>query len=781
MRYSYNWLKEISKTKKDIEELGKLITEKVFEVEEIQNLAGTLNNIIVGKIVEIKKHPNADDLSLVKLAVGNEKFIEVVCGAKNINIGDLVPVALLGAKLMNGEEVQEREIRGVKSKGMLCAQDELGLGSDHKGIMILDKKARIGMKLNEYLEVDDKIMDIDILSNRASDAMSHIGLAREIAAISGEKLKIEEKKLPAEKNNSNELSVKIEEKEICSRYIAAKLSGVKVTESPEWIKSRLISSGVRPINNLVDITNFVMLELGQPMHAFSFEEIGKEIIVRRAKAKEKLELLDGSILELDKEDVLITSPGSILGLAGVMGAKKSAIEEKTTTIILESATFNPVSVRRTRIRYGLPTEAAMRFEKNLDPNLAEKAAARAIELFSQVCGAKVEAIEDIYPSPVNSWEIKLELSYIDSLLGEKIESKKSKVFLENLGMEIRDEEDHFLVTVPTFRLDLKTPEDLIEEIGRIYGYEKIKKQPLLTPIKRNPLNKKLLFERKLKNTLVDFGFWEVYNYSFYSKKDAQKFNLSAEKHLELENPMNPEQELMRTTLAPGILKKISQNLKYFENPKVFEIANIFKFKENNYTQEEKLAAGISKELDKDKKIFFELKGYLEGLLKKINIDSFEFLPNKETSFLAPGKSADILVENKKIGEIGEVKTEILSFLGIKKPTAFFELDMKIIKDFADKKTLFKNLPKYPSVKRDISILVPREISYAEIVKDIRNSSDKALSKLELFDVFEKNQEKSFAFHLEFSSDKKTLTSQEADEILQKIINNLERRGVKTRK
>ncbi len=780
MKYSYNWLKELSGTKKSINELAQLITEKSFEVEGIYDLAGSLNNVVVGKIVDIKKHPNADNLSLVKLAVGNQKFIEVVCGAKNINIGDLVPVALLGAKLLSGEEVQEKEIRGIKSEGMLCAQDELGLGNDHTGIMILDKDAQIGMKLEEYLKVNDKILDVDILSNRASDAASHVGLAREIAALSGEKLNYPWEDLKIKEKKSENLKVEIEDKELCSRYIAVKISGIKVEESPEWIKSRLISSGVRPINNIVDITNFVMLELGQPMHAFSFDESGEEIVVRKAKEKEKLELLDGSILELKKEDVLIASPKEILGLAGVMGGKKSGIKEKTKTIIVESATFNPVLVRKTRIHHGLPTEAAMRFEKNLDPELAEKAVARSIELFSQVCGGKAEEIQDIYPSPAKPEQIDLDLKYIESLLGEKINPKESKKFLESLGINIQSKENSFLATIPTFRPDIKTQEDLIEEIGRMYGYEKIEKQPLLAPVKRNPLNKKLLLERNIKNTLVDFGFWEVYNYSFYSREDANTLSLE-KNHLELENPMNPEQGLMRTTLAAGILKKVSQNLKYFENPRIFEVANVFEFQKEKCIQRQKIAAAISLEKNKNDAIFFELKGYLEGLFKKLHIESINFSLKTKSDFFVLGKSANIQNKEKEIGIIGEVDKKVLEYFGIKKTVAFFELDFEDIVELTKKKVTFKNLPKFPSVKRDISIIIPKQLTYKEVLNNIKKSSKNLLSKIELFDVFEKDQEKSLAFHLEFSSGKKTLTSQEADKALEKIIKELENIGVKIRK
>ena len=580
MKYSYNWLREISGTKLSLEELTQCITMHALEIEGVEKIGSDFENFVVGEILEITPHPNADKLQLTKVSVGpslpaslpegergngNDLTLVIVCGAKNIAVGDKVPVALVGAKMVNGLEIKAAEIRGEKSFGMLCALDELGLGSDHAGILLLEKNLKNGTPLKEILGQDDYILEIKVLPDRAHDAVSHVGLAREISALTGSEIEFDYEGLKLAKKKTTRLKIALENKDLCSRYLAAKLDNVKIEKSPQWISARLESCGIRSINNVVDVTNYVMLELGQPLHAFDFAEIETggvaEIIVRSAKANEEIIILDGSVKKLSSDDIVIASKKGALALAGVMGGKGSGVSEKTTSIVLEAATFAPALIRKTKNKFGLQTDAALRFEKGLDPNIAEKAMVRVIEILTHITDAKLDGIVEQYPAPVKPWTVRLDLNYVNSLLGEDVPVSVSKKILLSLGFGVKNAGKSFLVSVPTFRLDVLTPEDLIEEIGRIYGYEKITPTAQLVSIKPPAINEQRVFVRKVKNVLVGQGFSEVYNYAFYSQKDSENARLQTFKHLELEAPGNLEQTILRVSLIPNLLKKCSGKFK----------------------------------------------------------------------------------------------------------------------------------------------------------------------------------------------------------------------------
>ncbi|KKU53033.1 MAG: Phenylalanine-tRNA ligase beta subunit, partial [Candidatus Moranbacteria bacterium GW2011_GWE2_47_10] len=574
MKYSYKWLKELSGTKKSAQEIADLLTFHAFEIEGIEKNENDFDKVVVGQILEISAHPNADKLQLTKVNVGKE-VLEIVCGARNIKVGDKVPVALVGAKLPNGLEIKEAEIRGAKSFGMLCALDELGMGSDHSGIFILGDDLKVGVSFAEALELDDASIEVDVLANRAHDALSHVGMAREIAAVEKRKLDYDYEVLVLAKKKTKKLKVTISDKSICSRYIGAVLENVKVGDSPQWLRNRLEKSGIRAINNVVDATNFVMLELGQPLHAFDCEKVGKEIVVRNAKEGEEIKILDGSAKKLNKEDIVIADREKAIALAGVMGGFDSGVTNVTTSIILEAANFDAPSIRRTRSRLALPTDAAIRFEKKIDPSLAEKAMVRVIEILEHISGGELEGVVDEYPKKAKYWSVKLDLDYVGRLLGEDVPVKRSKEILSLLGMKVKGSGKIVTVEIPTFRLDLETQEDLIEEIGRIYGYEKIKAVPPLAPVQSPVINEERFFERKLKNILVAEGFSEVYNYSFYGRKDAGIAELASIKHVELENSLNADQNLMRVSLFPGLLKNVRENLKNFREFSIFEMGRVY--------------------------------------------------------------------------------------------------------------------------------------------------------------------------------------------------------------
>ncbi|MDO8529327.1 MAG: phenylalanine--tRNA ligase subunit beta [bacterium] len=797
MKYSYTWLKEISGTKLSPEKIAELLTMHSFELESVEKLGADLEGVVVGKIVDIKKHPNADRLQIVMVETryaSSLQKLQIVCGASNIKIGDKVPVALVGTKLPNGINIKETEIRGVKSHGMLCAEDELGLGADHGGIIILQKDARIGEKFSKILGLDDTIIELDVLSNRGHDALSHVGMAREIAALDNKKIDsyYQKLKLPTKKQ-TKKLSVKIQDKNLCPRYIGAIMTNIKVGESPEWMKKRLLSLGLNAINNIVDATNYVMLEVGQPMHAFDFNKLANiermksesaRIIIRRAKDGEEIKLLDETIKKLSSEDLVIANEEKALALAGVMGGEDSGINENTTSIVLEAANFDATNVRKTRTRLNIKTDASDRFEKDIDPNLAETAMARIIEIIEKM-GGRLDGIVDVYPKSVKSWKIKLDLNYVNKLLGEKISENIAIKILKSLEINVIKSSGHQVVCeIPTVRIDLKTQEDLIEEIGRIYGYEKIKSVAPLSIVQPAIVNEQRRFERTVKNILVGAGFSEVYNYSFYSQKDIESAKLSNEKHLKIENPMNPEQALLRVSLIPGILKNIKENLKYFKELEIFEVGRIY-FPNNETLPNEKnmLVGAIVADESKKGNDFYEAKGYADLLLGKLGIQDYYFDEFKNQGEDFPEvwhktRCAEINIEGSKetVGYVGEIDPAVLGSFGISKRAALFEIDLQKLQKISETEREFKPLSKFPTSTRDISMIAETDIKVDNILQIIQKSEKKMILDVDLFDIFDLEEEKkvSYAFHILFGADDRTLKNEEIDQIMQRITSNLEK-------
>lgn len=812
MKYSYNWLKEISGSKLSVEELIQGITMHALEIEGVEKVGSDFENFVVGEILEISKHPNADKLQLTKVNIGpslpaslpkgergdgKDIILAIVCGAKNISVGDKVPVALVGAKIPNGMEIKEAEIRGEKSFGMLCALDELGLGSDHAGILLLDKNLKVGTSLKEILGQDDHILEIKVLPDRAHDAVSHVGLAREVSALTGLEIEFDYDGLKLAKKKTANIKVSIENKDLCSRYIAVKLDNIKIEKAPQWVSSRLESCGIRAINNVVDVTNYVMLELGQPLHAFDFDEIvtaeKAEIIVRRAKENEEITILDGSVKKMTSEDIVIANKKGALALAGVMGGKNSGVKEKTSSIVLESATFNPALIRKTKNKFGLQTDAAMRFEKGLDPNLAEKAMVRAIEILTHITDAKLDGIVDEYPAPVKPWTIKLDLNYLDSLLGENVPIKVSQEILTSLGFGVKKAGKDLILTVPTFRLDVLTQEDLIEEIGRVYGYEKIVPTAQLISIKPPAINEQRIFVRKVKNTLVGQGFSEVYNYAFYSQKDSEKARLQTFKHLELEAPGNLEQTILRVSLIPNLLKNVSENLKFTKELHLFEIGKIFLPNDDSALPNEKnMLYGIvvlekksSKgggQSEMQQSSFFQAKSLVNDLMLQLGItdqyyailqDEFQLISK---SFCHEGRSSEIKIigKDEAIGCIGEINPLVLNDFDIASRVVFFEFDLELLQNISTAEREFRAIPKYPNVMRDIAMVVSGGEKVDDILKIIQQSGGALVVDVDLFDIFDfADGASSYAFHIMLNSQNKTLTSEEVDVIMEKITAKLE--------
>jgi len=796
MKYSYNWLKEISGSKLALEEIIQSITMHALEIEGVEKVGSDFENFVVGEILEISKHPNADKLQLTKVSVGN-KILAIVCGAKNIAVGDKVPVALVGAKLPGGMEIKAAEIRGEKSFGMLCALDELGLGSDHAGILLLEKNLKVGTPLKEILGQEDYILEIKVLPDRAHDAVSHVGLAREVSALTGSEIEFDYDGLKLAKKKTADIKVLIKNKALGSRYLVAKLDNIKIEKSPQWISARLESCGIRSINNVVDVTNYVMLELGQPLHAFDFAEIETdgvaEIIVRRAKENEEITILDGSVKKMSVEDIVIANKKGALALAGVMGGKGSGVSEKTTSIVLEAATFAPALIRKTKNKFGLQTDAAMRFEKGLDPNLAEKAMVRAIEILTHITDAKLEGIIEQYPAPVKPWIVKLDLNYVNSLLGEDVPANVSKKILTSLGFGVKSAGKILNVTVPTFRLDVLTPEDLIEEIGRVYGYEKIKATAQLVSVKPPIANEQRIFTRNVKNILVGQGFSEVYNYAFYSQKDSENARLQTFKHLELEAPGNLEQTILRVSLIPNLLKNVRENLKHAKQLHLFEIGKVFLPSDNVLPNEKNMLCGLvvlenkANKKEQQSKLqqttFFEAKSLVSDLLLQLGIMNQNYVSFEagfeqiSKSFCHEGRASEIKITGSQepIGVLAEINPLVLADFEISSRVAFFEFDLKLLQAVSSAEREFKAILKYPNVSRDLAMIVGGGARVDEILAVMQTEGGDLLADVDLFDIFDfEDGTSSYAFHLLLNGEDRTLTSQEVDAVMEKIIASLEK-------
>jgi phenylalanyl-tRNA synthetase beta chain len=622
-------------------------------------------------------------------------------------------------------------------------------------------------------EGNETQLEFDILPNRGHDALSHIGLAREICAIEGRKFF---QKFSVGRFNFGELKVQIKDKRCCLRYIGAAIRNLKVSSSPKWMQARLLVSGIKPVNNIVDITNYVMLETGQPLHAFDAAKITGNIIVRKANKKEKLKLLDGKEYELNESDLVIADAKKALALAGVMGGFDSAVTNKTSSVILEAANFNSTNIRKTRMAHNIITESSYRFERNIDPNLAQIGITRTLELIKAICGKNINlaATADVYPKRIKPWQIKLNSVYVNSLLGEKIPVTKMKKILENLGIGVKTSGILLSCEIPTRRIDLKAQEDLIEEIGRIYGYENIKEQAPVIEVKAPPRNLKRDFENNLRDILIGLGFAEVMNYAFYSKEDIEKCNLSGEGHIEVANPLSSDQQYLRSSLIPNTLKNARLNLKNFPKFQIFEIGKKF-YKENKVSKEVDSLTGVLVDSAAKDNLFFEMKGELKMVLDKLNYKNTKYQKlNAEYKYWHQSRVAEILADGKKIGIIGEINPQILNNYGIKKRVAAFSLKLSELLEINLPEKQYHSISKFPIVERDISMFVEKNTKYNEIVKKINEAGKNRVKDVELFDIFEKEGEKSLALRLKIGSDSKTLTSSEIEKVMNKIIYILEK-------
>ena len=819
MKISINWLKDYIDLKEKPAKIADSLTMGIAEVEDVINLADKYKNIVVGEVLSTEKHPNADKLSKAVVDVGSEKpsslpfrrinsvgKLNIVCGASNLEKGQKVPVALVGAVLPGNFKIAKAKIRGEESNGMICAEEELGLAKKSSGIMILNDNAKVGQKFSTYMGLEDVVLDIDnkSLTHRA-DLFCHIGIARELSALLNLKLNLPKLKKP-KVSKDYKVNIEVKDKKLCPRYMGVVLNDLKIGESPKWMQARLNVAGMRPINNVVDITNYVMLEYGQPLHAFDVNKISEEnkkvlldadkcglgglcrlkIIVRLAKKEESIVTIDNKKRSLDEKILVIANEKEPIAIAGVMGGLNSEVDKNTKTILLEAANFNETSVRKTSFKLGLRSEAVLRFEKGQSLDLPEYGLYRAVELFEKYAGAKVASnIADTLKNKLQPRKIKLNLDFVERLMGIKVPKTKIVKILKNLEFRITQLKDYLNVEVPIYRTDIKASEDLVEEIARVYGYDNIKPQEIegvLKPVNELP---DIYWGEKISQYLEGAGFSEVYNYSFYGEKLLSKCLLTSKDHLIVTNAQSPDLKYLRTTLLPRLMNNAELNFRNYDQFKIFEIGHVY------FTGgiECKSLAGIL--VGDSDEVFYQAKGTMEFLLEKLNINYKieELEKNKDCEYwnmYSEGQSIQFVSDKKILGTISICDIQAANNFNFKnKKVAFFNFSIDQLSQKATLNRQFKPLPKYPSITLDLAFVLNKSIKVREVAQLIQEEGRPLLKDLELFDVYMgkglKEDKKSLAFHLVYRSGERTLKDEEVMQVQKKIINKLENElGAKVR-
>ncbi len=792
MKASIEWLKEYTDIDVDAMELGDILTMTGSKVETIEQKGNDIKNVVVGKILEIEKHPDADKLVVTKVDVGTEK-IQIVTGAKNIKEGDIVPIAKDDSELPGGVKIKKGSLRGVESCGMMCSIGELNIGladfpnQIEDGIMILDKSLEkdIGKDIVDVLNLKEDIIDFEITSNRP-DCFSIEGLGRETAASLNKPFKNPRKSIDELNVETKEelegLKVDIEAPDLCYRYIARIVKNVKVGPSPEWMVRRLKACGIRSINNIVDITNYVMLEMGQPMHAFDINSIeGKHITVRRAKKGEKITTLDEQERELDENNLVIADDKKAVAIAGVMGGLNSEIEEDTTTVVFESAVFYGGSVRKTAKKVVLRTESSSRFEKGLSSENALRAANRAVELVELLgAGEAVDGKIDVYPTKQKINKIKLDVQKINNLLGTNQSKQEMITILEKL--DIKTQED--TVISPYFRMDLEFLADIAEEIGRFYGYDKLDSTLIKADTTLGIRNKEQNIKKKVRDVLVNNGLSEIYTYGFVSQKDLEMSNINEETvkyAITIQNPLSDEYKLMRPTTIPSMMQILATNAnKKNQNVKLFDLSRNYKNVKQEVQngevplQEEILTIGMYGE-DVD---FYTLKGLLENILEAISVNHYEVEKETKNTSYHPGRCANIVIGKDIVATFGEVYPEVLDNYMISKRAYLLEANITKLVKYAKQNKKYVEVPKFPAVERDIAVIVDEKVEVGQIEKIVTKKAKKLLESIQLFDIYRNEKlgenKKSVAYSLIFRDKNKTLSDEEINQIMEDIITELEK-------
>ena len=804
MRISYNWLKEYIKTDLSPDEMAQRLTDSGLEVEvveEVESIPGGLKGLLVGEVIESGKHPNADRLSVTKVNVGGDELLDIVCGAPNVAAGQKVVVATVGTTLFptGGEsfKIKKGKIRGEVSMGMICAEDEIGLGTEHDGIMVLDKAAKIGSPAADYFNIEsDYAIEIGLTPNR-TDGMSHIGVARDLAAVlsleKNKKIKIDwpsVKDFKADNTNSP-IEVVVENDEACPRYVGLRLSDIKVAESPEWLRNRLNTIGLAPINNIVDITNFVMHELGQPLHAFDAGKIkGDKVIVKTLPNKTKFESLDEKERELNDHDLMICDADHGMCIAGVFGGMGSGVGDSTTEVFLESAYFNPVWVRKTAKRHGLNTDASFRFERGIDPELTVYAIKRAALLMKEIAGATISSdVVDIYPEKFAPFKVEFNKKRCDSLIGKAIPKNTIKFIFDTLDIKVLEEKgDDWLLEVPQYRADVTREADVVEEVLRIYGFNNIEVPEKIHASLSyshgvNPEN----IIRSTSDFLASRGFNEMMANSLTTDRyvdQNQNNNLSVEAQIPIVNPLSSDLNVLRQTLLFNGLEAVAYNQNR-QNPDqmLFEFGNVYRMLDD-YSENFRLAIYLSGKTQPnswnkpaDDFTFFDLKGEVNAILKKLGL--YSHIETTDTQWEVFEEGIDLNIKNKTVVHLGIVNRELIGQFDIKGQVFYADFDWDYL--FSLLKTghiKTADLPKFPAVRRDLSLLLDKGVTFKAIRDLAFKTERKLLKSVELFDVYEgKGMEpgkKSYAVSFVLQDATKTLNDKVIDKTMNRIQQSLEK-------
>lgn len=795
MKISYNWLKTLIPHELSVQELSDHLTAAGLEVEgteAFESLPGGLQGLVVGEVIECVKHPDADRLSLTKVNIGKDQPLAIVCGAPNVAAGQKVIVATVGAKLFptKGEpfEIKKSKIRGAASEGMICAEDEIGLGESHAGIMVLPEDTAVGMPAADYFKIErDTVLEIGLTPNR-SDAASHLGVARDLTAILNSKdtqanyeVHVSGLHTLDEASGLNTVQIKIENNEGCPRYSGLVISGITVKESPDWLKNRLKSIGVRPINNIVDITNFVLHEMGQPLHAFDLEKIkGNKIIVRNAKEGEKFVTLDGVERSLKSDDLMICNAEAPMCIAGVFGGLESGVTENTKAIFLESAYFDPGHIRKSSKHHGLKTDASFRFERGTDPEMTVQALVRAANLVFDLAGGTLSMdTTDIYPSKLEPYKIGFSYANCRDLIGKDIDKQTIRNIIHHLGIGIENEgSDGMLLKVPRYKADVTREADVIEEVLRIYGYNNVEVSKSVSyGISGENKNNSLILDNRVSKVLEGFGFMEMMNLSLEKESNYDQ----AQGLVKVMNPLSNDLNVMRADMIYGGLTALAHNInRKNADLKLFEIGKTYHLKEGDkpeYTEKKHLTLFVSGDAYlqnsyglNQKADFYFLKGAVNAVLEKCGVRTYK---SAESTYAGFDFGLSYEVNGKVIVELGSVSRQLLKKYDIGQEVyyAFFNAEL-LAKLLAKQKIEFRELSKFPAVRRDLALLLDKAVKYKEL-EDLAFSTEKKLLKeVNLFDIYESEKlgnKKSYAMSFTLMNEDATLTDKQIDSVMEKLI------------
>jgi len=789
MKISLEWLKDYIDLILPAAELADLLTHSGLEVESMIETKPQFRGVWVARLDSFKPHPQSDHLSICTVNDGKRDY-SVVCGAPNVKAGERVALALEGALLPGGEKIGRTHFQGVLSEGMLCSEKELGLSEDGSGIMLLGDDLPLGVPLEKALPLKDWILEVNITPNR-SDCLCLLGVAREVGALTGQHLHLpEEGKVEGTMAAERTTSVAIDRPDLCPRYVAKLILGVKIIPSPFWMRRRLAALGVRAINNIVDVTNYVMLEMGQPLHAFDFDRLEeRRIVVQTAVPGQTFTTLDGMIRSMPEDALMICDGKKPVALAGIMGGLNSEVEAETANILLESAYFDPMGIRRTSKCLGLSTEASLRFERGIDPNGALRAAERAAGLMGKLGGGSLaRGSVDNYPRKIEPRKIPLRVPRVNQILGTSLNKGEIQNYLQSLEIAVQANGPESLSAIPaTYRVDLTREIDLIEEVARLHGFHRI---PVTLPAGRVMPQKKTRMQRAAERTrglLTSFGFWEVINYSFISPRVLRELQIPQgdrrSRVLAIQNPLSEDQSVMRTTLIPGLLQTARTNThRQNLDLKVFELGRVFfPRKGENLPEEVETLAGLLSGLreeeswakPKAKCDFFDLKGILEAFFEGLGVSGVLFVPDPQIAFLHPGKACRVEAGGESIGVMGEVHPNVNELFDLKQEAFLFELDFQKLTGRIEEHRSFSPLPRYPAVTRDLALIVEDTMAAGDLLNALWRANDGSIKEIRLFDLYRGNPvppgKKSLAFRLIYQRDDRTLTDQEVNDFHRRLI------------